>query len=70
MRSLARLDAHGEPIEAGEDSVWEARGEILVVKVVIQMRQDREARPERDDQFERLFNRLVRGVWQVAQRPT
>ena len=68
MGSLARWNLYDEPIEGGGHPSREARRQILKVKVVIEMGEERPPRGNRPDQLQRLIDGLMRWVRQIAQR--
>lgn len=65
--SLARLNLYDEPVKGGGYSLREARSEVLKVEVVIQVREERAAWRNGSNQLQRLIDRLVRWVRQIAQ---
>ena len=65
--SLARRKLGDEPIEGWENSTGETPREVGIVKVVIEVGEDCSPRGEVGDEGERLVDRLVCGVWEVAQ---
>jgi hypothetical protein len=68
MGSLARWNLYDEPVEGGGHPSGEARRQILKVKVVIKVGQERPTRGNRPNQLQRLVHGLVRWVRQIAQR--
>ena len=65
--SLARRHLDDEPVKGGGYSHRESRRKILKVEVVIQVREERAAWRNGSNQLQRLIDRLVRWVRQIAQ---
>jgi len=66
--SLARRQLGDEPVKGGYDSTGEPPCKIGIVKVMVKVGEDCSPWGEVGDEGERLVDRLVRGVREVAQR--